>query len=37
MTETLLNQGGDDPLQDVKALVANWMKCLSDHRMKMDE
>ena len=37
MTETLLNQGGDDPLQDVKALVANWMKCLSDMQQALEE
>ena len=37
MTETLLNQGGEDPLQDVKALVANWMKCLSDMQQALEE
>lgn len=30
MLEPMMNQGAEDPLQDVKALVANWMKCLND-------
>ena len=37
MIETLMNQGAEDPLQDVKALVANWMKRLNDMQQALVE
>ena len=32
-----MNQGAEDPLQDVKALVANWMKRLNDMQQALVE
>ena len=37
MKETMMNKGGNDPLQDVKTLVANWMKCFGDMQQALDE
>ena len=37
MQEPMMNQGAEDPLQDVKALVANWMKCLNDMQQALVE
>ena len=37
MTETMMNQGGEASLQDVKAFVAQWMKCLSDMQQALEE
>ncbi len=37
MQEPMMNQGAEDPLQDVKALVANWMKYLNDMQQELVE
>ena len=37
MKEMMMNQGCDDPKQDVKAFVANWMKCFGDMQQALDE
>ena len=37
MIETMMNQGCDDPLQDVRAFVAQWMKCLGDMQQALEE
>ena len=29
MTQTIINQGNEDPLQEAKAFVAQWMNCMS--------
>ena len=37
MKEMMMNQGCDDPKQDVKAFVASWMKCFGDMQQALDE
>ena len=37
MTETLMNQGGEDPLQDARAFVAEWMTHLGTIQQMLEE
>ena len=37
MTQTIVNQGGEDPLQEAKAFVAKWMNCMSTVQEVLEE
>ena len=37
MTQTIVNQGGEDPLEEAKAFVAKWMNCMGTVQEVLDE